>query len=199
MVPLMGDKERFYRLARVILDDVCNQFRTMFKDKFQKRFKYTWGEFRAPLPHITDVMRQRDTAQFDPTALFTGLLYSRTGILGPSPRRPNAKIPPVQDSKRIDELREMRNEFAYTNSASLSPANVYSCVCVFSEKLKTALRHSYLDLTKPVQESVDVDSVTQAAFGDKFVELRIQRPSRTKSQKRLVVILWLNTASHAVK
>ena len=140
MAPLTGDEERFYRLARIILDDVPNQLRTLFKDKFQERFKFAWGdnqmsgEFfinnfrRAPLPHIADVIRQGDTAQFDPTALFTCLLYSGTGILEPRPRGPNARTPPVQDSERIDELREIRNGFAHANSASLSPAD-------FSQKL----------------------------------------------------------------
>ena len=69
---------------------------------FIKKFR------RAPLPHITDVIRPGDTAQFDATVLFTCLLYSGIGILEPSPRRPNARITPVEDSKRIDELREVR-------------------------------------------------------------------------------------------
>ena len=49
-----------------------------------------------------------------------------------------------------------------------------------SEKLKNALQDSYRDLTIPVQESIDVDSVTKATLDNMFVSLRIQKSGDTK-------------------
>jgi len=53
-------------------------------------------------------------------------------------------------------------------------------MCIFSEKLKTALRDLYSGLTVPVQESLDVDSCTAAALADMYVDLRTQMSGTTK-------------------
>ena len=138
MAALTDDQENFYRLVRILLDDVPNQLRAMFKDKFHALFQFVWNDnqmfgnffitnfnsmhipgWRTPPHHVTDVIKQGDTAQFDPTALFTCLLFSGTGILLPTPRHRSRTLP-IEDSERVDELRELRNFLAHATSASLS-------------------------------------------------------------------------------
>ena len=138
--PLTGDEERFFRLARILLDDMPTHFRAMFKTKFQARFNFAWGEnrtsreffvasFNAPRTsrYITDVIRLGNTQQFDCTALFTCLLFSGTGILLPTPRR-GIRTYPLFDSERIDQLREMRNQLAHATSASLTRGSFYQTI-----------------------------------------------------------------------
>ena len=157
MAALTADEERFYRLVRILLDDVPDQLRPMFKAKFQAFFRFTWGDnrmsgeffvnnfnsmhmprWRPPPRHITDVIRLGDTEQFDPTTLFTCLLFSGTGILVPTPRSNNARSPPIEDSERLDELRMMRNLLAHAVSASESQTD-------FNQKL-TSLNIIYAQL-----------------------------------------------------
>ena len=157
MAALTEDEERFYRLVRILLDDIPDQLRPMFKAKFQAFFRFTWGDNRMsgeffvnnfnsshmpgwhrPPQHITDVIRLGDTEQFDPTTLFTCLLFSGTGILVPTPRSKNARSPPIEDSERLDELRVMRNMFAHAPSASVSQTD-------FNQKL-TLLNIIYAQL-----------------------------------------------------
>ena len=131
---LTSDEENFWRLVRILLEDVPLKLRDLFRKKFQEQFHVTWGENQTSGEffiansntsrtgqHIIDTIRQGDTAFYDSTALFTCLLFSGTGILLPKPRR-GVRTPPIQDSERIDELREMRNELAHTTSASLPHA-----------------------------------------------------------------------------
>ncbi|KAI0240276.1 Protein NLRC5 [Lamellibrachia satsuma] len=128
---LTSDEEHFWRLVRIVLEDVPDKLRGLFRKKFQERFHVTWGENQTSGEffiansntsrtgqHIIDTVRQGDTALFDSTALFTCLLFSGTGILLPKPRR-GVRTQPIQDSERVDELREMRNELAHATSASL--------------------------------------------------------------------------------
>ncbi|KAI0231995.1 hypothetical protein LSAT2_017662 [Lamellibrachia satsuma] len=132
--PLTPDEENFLRLIRILWDDVPCRLRAFFKSKYHQRFNIAWGdnqqsgEFfiancdtRHIGQHIIDTIRQGDTAFYDCTALFTCLLNSKTRILHPKPRH-GTRTPPVQDSERVDELREMRNELAHSTSASLPSA-----------------------------------------------------------------------------
>ena len=131
---LTSDEEHFWRLVRIVLEDVPDKLRGLFRKKFQERFHVTWGENQTSGEffiansntsrtgqHIIDTIKQGDTALFDSTVLFTCLLFSGTGILLPKPRR-GVRTHPIQDSERVDELREMRNELAHATSASLPHA-----------------------------------------------------------------------------
>ncbi|KAI0224097.1 hypothetical protein LSAT2_024892 [Lamellibrachia satsuma] len=132
--PLTNDEEYFWRLVRILLQDVPGKLRDLFRNKFQERFHVAWGDNETSGEffiansntgrtgqHIIDTIRQGDTASFDCTALFTCLLYSRTGILLPTPRR-GVRTHPIHDSERVDDLREMRNELAHATSTSLPRA-----------------------------------------------------------------------------
>ncbi|KAI0217299.1 hypothetical protein LSAT2_030846, partial [Lamellibrachia satsuma] len=132
-VPLTSDEENFWRLVRILLGDVPDKLRDLFRNTFQERFHVAWGEnqtcgeffiancnTRRTGQHIIDTIRQGDTASFDCSALFTCLLFSGTGLL-PTPRV-GVRTPPIQDSERVDDLREMRNEMAHATSASLPRA-----------------------------------------------------------------------------
>ena len=135
--PLTPDQENFWRLIRILWDDIPCGLRVFFKSKYHQRFNIAWGDnqpsgefFTANFPnsntryigqHIIDTIRQGDTALYDCTALFTCLLYSGTRILHPKPRHGTRTLP-IEDSERVDELREMRNELAHSTSASLPSA-----------------------------------------------------------------------------
>ena len=135
--PLTPDQENFWRLIHILWDDVPRMLRVFFKSKYHQRFNIAWGDnqpsgefFTANFPnsntryigqHIIDTIRQGDTALYDCTALFTCLLYSGTEILLPKPRH-GTRTPPIRDSERVDELREMRNELAHSTSASVPSA-----------------------------------------------------------------------------
>ncbi|KAI0213682.1 hypothetical protein LSAT2_001256 [Lamellibrachia satsuma] len=131
---LTSDEENFWRLVRILLEDVPHKLRDLFRKKFQERFYVTWGENQTSGEffiansntsrtgqHIINTIRQGDTALFDSTALFTCLLFSGTGILLPKPRH-GVRTHPIHDSERIDDIREMRNELAHATSASLPRA-----------------------------------------------------------------------------
>ena len=135
--PLTNDEENFWRLVRILLEDVPDKLRHLFRNTFQERFHVAWGEnqtcgeffiansnTRHTGQHIIDTIRQGDTALFDCTALFTCLLFSGTGILLPTPRR-GVRTHPIHDSERVDGLREMRNELAHATSTSLPHATFY--------------------------------------------------------------------------
>ena len=134
VAPLTPDQENFWRLIRILWDDVPRRLRVFFKSKYHQLFNIAWGdnqlsgEFfiancdtRHILQHIIDTIRQGDTALYDCTALFTCLLYSGTEILLPKLRR-GTRTPPIRDSERVDELRKMRNELAHSTSASVPSA-----------------------------------------------------------------------------
>ena len=68
----------------------------------------------------------------------------------------------------------------YINTYIHTYLHTYTHIHIFSsEKLKKALRDSYRELTMPLQETVHVDSVSEAALDDMFVKLRIQRSGPT--------------------
>ena len=150
MVTLTGDEKNFYRISRILLDDVVQQLRAEFKARFQARFGRVWGDdpqsgafFLAKCAepqmssHIKNVIMQGDTAKFETTVLMACLLFSGTGILLPTPRR-RCRAQPFTDSERIDELRHMRNILAHAVSSSISSAD-------FNCKL-TSLREIYAQL-----------------------------------------------------
>ena len=121
--PLTNDEENFWRLVRILYNDVPSKLRNFFKSKFQQQFNLTWCDnptfgqlFLANAntgrtgQHIINVIQQGDSQQFDCTALFYCLLFSGTlQTVLPRPRRVSARTPPITDSECIDELREMRN------------------------------------------------------------------------------------------
>ena len=132
--PLTEDGKNFWRVVRILFDDVPNRLRELFKSKFNERVKIAWGDNRTSGEffiansdtrrigqRVIDVIKHGDTAQFDCTALFTCLLFSGSGVLLPTPRR-GVRTRPVEDSERVDELREMRHELSRITSASLPHA-----------------------------------------------------------------------------
>ena len=142
---MTNDEENFWRVVRILLDDVPCRLRDLFKTKFRRRYKRAWGDDRASGQffiakcntrytgqHIIDVIKQGDTAQYDCAALFTCLLYSGTGILQPTPRH-GVRTHPIEDSERIDELRVMRNDMAHARSPALPGATFNQKITSFED------------------------------------------------------------------
>ncbi|KAI0211446.1 Protein mono-ADP-ribosyltransferase PARP6 [Lamellibrachia satsuma] len=139
--PLTKDEKNFWRLVRIMFEDVPGKLRGLFKSKFHEHFKLAWGDnqtsgefflansnIRHTCHRVTDVIKQGDTAQYDFTALFTCLLFSGCG---------NGIL--LWSLKCcVNELHEMRHDLAHASSASLTHAS-------FVKKL-TSLNVAYAQL-----------------------------------------------------
>ena len=139
--PLTKDEKNFWRLVRIMFEDVPGKLRGLFKSKFHEHFKLAWGDnqtsgefflansnIRHTCHRVIDVIKQGDTAQYDFTALFTCLLFSGCG---------NGIL--LRSLKCcVNELREMRHDLAHASSASLTHAS-------FVKKL-TSLNVAYAQL-----------------------------------------------------
>ena len=131
------EEERYWRLVKVILDDMPRKLRDLFRSAFQKTYQQKWVDnlatgnfFMAKVPkskkrdkHITTTVEQGISEQFDPTVLFFCLLYSGTNLLLPGARKKELRVSPFYESERVDQLREQRNAVAHATTPSLSEAD----------------------------------------------------------------------------
>ena len=139
-LPLTPNDENFWRLVKILLEDVPSKLRTFFQSAFQKKYRIAWGEnstsgelFMAMVPpskkrdpHITCTVEQGITANFDCTSLFYCLLYSGTGLLLPGARKKGSRQPPFAQSERVDQLREQRNALCHATTPSVSQADFHA-------------------------------------------------------------------------
>ena len=193
MLSLTGDEVRFCRLARILLDDVSNHLRTLFKDTFKKRYQCAWGdnqmsgEFfinkfkRTAGRHSADVIRQGDTGKFDLTVLFTCLLYSETGILDPRTR------------DKINELRKMRNAwFAHSLSSTLSAADF--------KQISTSLITIYVQLqwnpTVLRQAVADAVITAECARPQQQLDIKRQRDVALDGSVQMLKGMWSQLYSY---
>ena len=137
LLALTPEEERYWRLVKVILDDMPRKLRDLFRSAFQKTYGQKWGDnlatgnfFMAKVPkskkrdqHITTTVEQGISEQFDPTVLFFCLLYSGTNLLLPGARKKELRVSPFYESERVDQLREQRNAVAHATTPSLSEAD----------------------------------------------------------------------------
>ena len=137
LLALTPEEERYWRLVKVILDDMPIHLRDLFRSAFQKTYRLAWGDnsatgnfFMAMVPkskkrdkHITATVEQGISEEFDPTVLFFCLLYSGTNMLLPGARKKEFRVSPFYESERVDQLREQRNAVAHATTPSLSGAD----------------------------------------------------------------------------
>ena len=136
LLPLTPEEERYWRLVKVVLDDMPRKLRELFRSAFQKTYRLAWGDnsatgkfFMAKVPeskkrdqHITTTVEQGNSEQFDCTVLFFCLLYSGTNLLLPGARKKVLRVSPFYQSEHVDQLREQRNAVAHATTPSLSEA-----------------------------------------------------------------------------
>ena len=137
LLALTPEEERYWRLVKVILDDMPRKLRDLFRSAFQKTYGQKWVDnlatgnfFMAKVPkskkrdkHITTTVEQGISEQFDPTVLFFCLLNSGTNLLLPGARKKELRMSPFYESERVDQLREQRNAVAHATTPSLSEAD----------------------------------------------------------------------------
>ena len=136
-LPLTPDNDRYWRLVKIILEDVPSKLRQLFQSAFQSRYMIAWGDnstsgnfFMAMVPkskkrdkHIVDTVEKGSTANFDCTTLFYSLLFSGIDLLLPVMRKKELRVSPFYESERVDQLREQRNAVAHATTPSISEAD----------------------------------------------------------------------------
>ena len=137
LLALTPEEERYWRLVKVILDDMPRHLRELFRSTFQKTYRLAWGDnsatgkfFMAMVPnskkrdkHTATTVEQGISEQFDPTVLFFCMLYSGTNLLLPGTRKKELRVPPLYESECVDQLCEQRNAVAHATTPSLSEAD----------------------------------------------------------------------------
>ena len=137
LLALTPEEERYWRLVKVIIDDMPRKLSDLFRSAFQATYGWKWVDnltmgkfFVAMIPnsnkrdkHITTIVEQGISEQFDPTVLFFCLLYSGTNLLLPGARKKEFRMSPFYESERVDQLREQRNAVAHATTPSLSEAD----------------------------------------------------------------------------
>ncbi|KAI0210363.1 hypothetical protein LSAT2_004897 [Lamellibrachia satsuma] len=119
---LTPSDDRYWRLVKIILEDVPSKLRQLFRSAFQSRYRIAWGDnsmsgkfFMGNVPkskkrdkHIVDTVEQGSTANFDCTTLFYSLLFSGTDLLLPVMRKKELRVSPFYESERVDQLQYNR-------------------------------------------------------------------------------------------
>ena len=137
LLALTPEEERYWRLVKVILDDMPRKLRELFRSAFQKTYRLAWGDnsvtgnfFLANVPtskkrdkHMITTVEQGISEQFDTTVLFFCLLNSGTNLLLPGARKKELRMSPFYESECVDQLREQRNAMAHATTPSLSGAD----------------------------------------------------------------------------
>ena len=137
LLALTPEEERYWRLVKVILDDMPRKLRDLFRSAFQKTYRLAWGDnsatgkfFVAKVPkskkrdkHMTATVEQGILEQFDFTVLFFCLLNSGTNLLLPGARKKELRMSPFYESECVDQLREQRNAVAHATTPGLSEAD----------------------------------------------------------------------------
>ena len=137
LLALTPEEERYWRLVKVILDDMPRKLRELFRSAFQATYRLAWGDnsatgnfFLANVPmskkrdkHITTIVEQGISEQFDTTVLFFCLLNSGTNLLLPGARKKELRMSPFYESECMDQLREQRNAMAHATTPSVSEAD----------------------------------------------------------------------------
>ena len=157
--PLSAEEENFLRLTRIILHDLPSKLRSLFISEFARKYGRPYGNDAASgaffLGNILPQNRCRDatvrnnighgdTAAFDCTTLFYCILYSGA-LLQPPMRSGSARVPPLNSSELIDQLREHRNKLAHSTSATISQADFNTRVSEL-QAIYRQLRWSCTDL-----------------------------------------------------
>ena len=136
-MPLNPNDERYWRMVKILIEDVPNQLRQLFRSAFHAKYRISWVEgsssgkmFMAMVPprnirdkNIPATVQKGVTGDFDCTTLFFCLLFSGTGLLTPVVRPKAQRGPPFYDSERIDQLREQRNAVAHATTPSITEAD----------------------------------------------------------------------------
>ena len=134
------EQENFWRVLRIMWDDVPTRLCALFKQKFRTRFRESWKDekegkaaqktFIEQIKTNSSVDQQTirkiekgDTKCFDCTALFMCLLYSGTEIMKPTRQE---KAYPYRDSERVDELRVMRNTVAHAKTTKTMSVSTFN-------------------------------------------------------------------------
>ncbi|KAI0238565.1 hypothetical protein LSAT2_010712 [Lamellibrachia satsuma] len=131
---LTTGQENYLRLVRVVLGIVPNNLRNLFKTEFAKTYGMPYGDdsvsgrffLNNVIPknksrdaEINSAIKNGDSATFDSTTLFYCILYSRALPLLPLMRKKNARVPPLNTSELIDQLRDYRNQLAHSPNAEV--------------------------------------------------------------------------------
>ena len=162
-----NDQYNYWRLARIMFDDVQQKLRDLFKTKFRERYNIAWGDNRTTgeffISNVNirgrdrqsiDVIRQGDSAAFDFTVLFNCLLFSDAGILLPRTTDTNRRKPPIVDSERVDELRHMRNQLAHPLSTTL-PQPAFNQKLASLEDIYAQLHWDPTEMRRLAQDPLD--------------------------------------------
>ena len=134
---LNPNDERYWRMVKILIEDVPNQLRQLFQSAFHAKYMISWVEgsssgkmFMAMVPQskkrdkkMTATVEKGVTGDFDCSTLFFCLLFSGTGLLTPVARPTPQRAPPFSDSERIDQLREQRNAVAHATTPSITEAD----------------------------------------------------------------------------
>ena len=130
---LTTGQENYLRLVRVVLSNVPHNLRNLFKTEFVTKYGMPYGDdtvsgmffLNNVIPknksrdaNINTAIQNGDSASFDSTTLFYCILYSRALLLQPM-RKKNARVPPLNTSELIDQLREHRNLLAHSPNAEV--------------------------------------------------------------------------------
>ena len=96
---LTEDDKRFWRLKKVLCEDVARKLRGFFKSAFWKKYRVAWGDnptsgklFKATIQEsggededIPAIVEEGDTEKFDLATLYYCLLDSHVGLQLPGP------------------------------------------------------------------------------------------------------------------
>ena len=128
---MTAEGENHLRLVRIIQHDVPNNLRKLFKAEFAKKYGMPYGDdtasgmfFLGNVIHknkskdanVNSAIQNGDSASFDCTTLFYCILYSGALLL---PMRRHNRVPPLNPSELIDQLREQRNLLAHSPRAEV--------------------------------------------------------------------------------
>ena len=128
-------QENHLRLVRVVLGNVPINLRNLFKTEFAKTYGKPYGDDTVSgmfflnkvnknknkkklETHVKSAIQNGDSALFDCTTLFYCILSSQALNL-PSIRKKNARVPPLNTSELIDQLREQRNELVHSPTTEI--------------------------------------------------------------------------------
>ena len=131
---LTTGQENYLRLVRVVLGNVPNNLRNLFKIEFAKTYGMPYGDdtvsgmffLNNVIPknksrdaEINTAIKNGDSGSFDCSTLFYCICYSRALLLLPLMRKKNARVPPLNKNELIDQLREHRNQLAHSPNAEV--------------------------------------------------------------------------------
>ena len=116
-------------MARIIFNDVQSKLRDEFKRAFTLTYGMSYdaadGQFflccvknKCKDAYVNNVIRNGDSTKFDSTTLFYCLLHSGALLL-PKKRNNSSRVPPLNKSELIDQLREHRNKLAHSCNAEV--------------------------------------------------------------------------------